>query len=93
MHDSYGDSWNGATLEVLINNFSVGNYSASNFGSMASFSVCNGDSLDLIYTAGDNENENSAVARTQINPHNMPAASTRALGWMFNNNIFLHVTN
>ena len=59
MHDSYGDGWNGATLQVLINNVLVGNYSASNFGSMVSFSVCNGDSLDLIYTAGIYENENS----------------------------------
>ena len=59
MQDSYGDGWNGATLQVLINNLSVGTYSASNYGNMASFSVCNGDSLDLIYTAGMYENENT----------------------------------
>lgn len=59
MHDSYGDGWNGATLEVLINNNSVGIFSASNFGNTVTFSVCNGDSLDLIYTAGMYENENS----------------------------------
>jgi hypothetical protein len=59
MHDSYGDGWNGATLEVLINNSSVGIFSASNSGSSATFSICNGDSLDLIYTAGTYENENS----------------------------------
>ena len=59
MHDSYGDGWNGATLQVLINNLSVGTYSADDYGSMITFSVCNGDSLDLIYFAGDYENENS----------------------------------
>ena len=59
MQDSYGDGWNGATLQVLINNLSVGTYSASGVGSMASFSVCNGDSLDLIYTPGMYENENT----------------------------------
>ncbi len=59
MHDSYGDGWNGATLEVLINNLSVGSYSASNFGSMVTISICNGDSLNLIYLAGNYENENS----------------------------------
>jgi spore coat protein CotH len=59
MHDSYGDGWNGATLQVLINNVSVGIFSASNFGSIATFSVCNADSLALIYTAGDYEAENA----------------------------------
>ena len=59
MHDTYGDGWNGATLQVIINNESVGTYSASNFGSFASISICNGDSLAIIYTSGMYENENS----------------------------------
>jgi hypothetical protein len=59
MHDSYGDGWDGATLQLFINNVSAGTYSASGFGSSATFSVCNGDSLDLIYTAGSYENEHS----------------------------------
>lgn len=59
MTDSYGDGWNGATLQVLVNNISIGTYSAINAGNMITFSVCTGDSLDLIYTAGMYENENS----------------------------------
>jgi len=59
MHDSYGDGWDGATLQLFINNVSVGTYSPSGWGSSATFSVCNGDSLDLIYTAGTFENEHS----------------------------------
>ena len=59
MQDSYGDGWNGATLEVLVNNISIGNYSASNFGSAAFFSICNGDILELFYSAGIYENENT----------------------------------
>ena len=59
MHDSYGDGWNGATLEVLINNLSVGLFSAINSGSVDTLLVNTGDSLNLIYTAGDYENENS----------------------------------
>lgn len=59
MHDSYGDGWNGATLQVYINNILFGTYSASNFGSTVNLSVCNGDSLDLNYTSGSYENENS----------------------------------
>ncbi len=59
MHDSYGDGWNGATLQVFINNNLEGTYSASNFSSMASISLCSGDSLNLVYTAGIYESENS----------------------------------
>ncbi len=59
MHDSYGDGWNGATLEVFINSLSVGIFSASNTGSAATVSICNGDTLDLMYSSGDYENENS----------------------------------
>ncbi len=42
MQDSYGDGWNGATLEVIVNNISVGIYSASNSGTMVTFSICGG---------------------------------------------------
>ncbi|MBL0339854.1 MAG: CotH kinase family protein [Bacteroidetes bacterium] len=59
MHDSYGDGWNGATIQVFINSIPVGTFSASNFGSNASIAICDGDSLDLVYSAGDYENENS----------------------------------
>jgi hypothetical protein len=59
MHDTYGDGWNGATLEVVINNISVGIFSAANTGSVVNLPVCNGDSLALIYTAGMYEDENS----------------------------------
>jgi CotH kinase protein len=59
MHDSYGDGWNGGQLNVLINNVSIGNFSATNNGSIANFTVCNTDSIKLIYTAGNYENENT----------------------------------
>ncbi|MEO8148009.1 MAG: CotH kinase family protein [Bacteroidia bacterium] len=59
MHDSYGDGWNGGFLEIYINNALVGNYSGSNFGSTDTFTICNGDSLQLLYTAGMYENENT----------------------------------
>lgn len=59
LNDSYGDSWNGATLEVLVNKQSIGVFSASNYGTIDTFSVCNGDSLDLIYTSGIYEEDNT----------------------------------
>ena len=52
MHDSYGDGWNGATLQVLVNNVSQGTFSAANFANSATISVCNGDSLELVYSPG-----------------------------------------
>jgi hypothetical protein len=59
MQDSYGDGWNGGTLQVIINDTLQGTYAASGAGSNASFTVCNGDQLQLVYTAADWENENS----------------------------------
>lgn len=59
MYDSYGDGWNGATLQLLVNNVAVGTYSAIEFGSTITFEVCDGDGLDLIYTPGQYEEENS----------------------------------
>ncbi len=59
MHDSYGDGWNGAYLEIFINNGFVGNFTAINSGSIAVFEINEGDTLDLYYTAGEYEGENT----------------------------------
>lgn len=59
MHDTYGDGWNGGNLEVFVNSVSIGNFSASQYGSVDTFQVCNGDAFELFYTAGDYEEENS----------------------------------
>ncbi len=63
MNDSYGDDWNGATVEIFVNNNSIGLFSAINSGGVANFSVCTGDSVRLFYTAGNYENENSYEVR------------------------------
>lgn len=61
MHDTYGDGWNGGLLEVVINDVSVGTFSAAGFQSVNTIAVCNGDVLQLNYTPGDYENENSYI--------------------------------
>lgn len=58
MHDKNGDGWQGAYIQVLINSVLVGKYSASNFESIDYIPLCDGDSLDLIYTAGKDEDQN-----------------------------------
>jgi hypothetical protein len=59
MQDSYGDGWNGAYIEVFINNEPAGTFMAINSGSTASFEISEGDTLDLYYTAGEYEGENT----------------------------------
>ncbi len=59
MQDSYGDGWNGALLDVVVNNNSIGTYSAIDGGTMVTFQVCSGDSLHLIYNGGTYEGENT----------------------------------
>lgn len=59
MHDTYGDGWNGGHLDVYINNSLYGTYSGSNYASSDTFVVCSLDTIELIYTAGMYENENT----------------------------------
>lgn len=63
MHDTYGDGWNGATLQVLVNNLPVGTFSGAGSSNTVDFSVCDGDSLALVYASGMYENENSYELR------------------------------
>jgi CotH kinase protein len=65
MNDSYGDGWNGGQLMVFINGVANGPFAASGFGSDATFTVCTGDALELVYTPQDWENENTYVLYDQ----------------------------
>jgi subtilisin-like proprotein convertase family protein len=57
--DSFGDGWNGGSIDVLVNGIIVGNYTAAGNGSTAMIVVPNGVSIELVYNAGNFENENS----------------------------------
>ena len=59
MLDGYGDSWNGGKLEVFINDQSLGFFYARDFGSYETFTVCDNDKIELKYSSGDYEEENS----------------------------------
>jgi|GEM_PF-295844 len=65
MSDTYGDGWNGGAVEVLVNGNSIGTFAAEGTGSSATFTVCNGDALALIYTPQDWEEENRYVLYDQ----------------------------
>lgn len=59
MDDTYGDGWNGGYLTVLEDGVIIGTYSATGFGSNASFSITSGNNFDIQYTSASWENENS----------------------------------
>ncbi len=59
MQDSYGDGWNGGRLQVYVNTVLAGTFSGENYSSIDTLQVCQGDSLVLVYSAGDYENENT----------------------------------
>jgi len=59
MHDSYGDGWNGAYIEVYVNEGFVGSFAAIEFISSAEIEINEGDFLELYYTAGEYEGENT----------------------------------
>ena len=85
MHDSYGDGWNGATLEIFRNNQSLGIFSASNNGTVDTFQVCTGDSIRLFYTAADYEEENSYALIDAAYNVVYSAGPNPATGIVFNN--------
>jgi hypothetical protein len=59
MNDSYGDGWNGASLDVWVNGGYLGNVEAEEFGSNFVLDVCNGDEIQFEYFSGEYENENT----------------------------------
>lgn len=59
MEDSYGDGWNGGYLSLFINNIHAADVYGTGWGSSFSFSMCDGDTLTMSYTAQDYENENT----------------------------------
>ncbi|PHR49086.1 MAG: hypothetical protein COA32_03290 [Fluviicola sp.] len=58
MFDSWGDGWNGGFLTVTIDG-SATNYSASGTGTTVNIAYCDGQTLELDYTSGSFEGENT----------------------------------
>ena len=58
MEDTFGDGWDGAFVTVLINGSPIGDFTVNAGGSeIASIPVCDGESIEIIYTAGNFEEE------------------------------------
>lgn len=72
MLDSWGDGWNGGYLTVYIDGLFLDNFSASGNGSTETFEVSSGQVIDLVYTSGSWENENTYEL---LNPDNSVAFS------------------
>lgn len=84
MTDSYGDGWNGGTLEVFVNGASIGAFAAAGTGSSASFNACTGDAIELVYTPQDWENENAYVLYDEWGGVLFADGPTPAVGVVFN---------
>lgn len=59
MQDAYGDGWNGGDLQVSVNGVTLGVFSGVGYSSDTTIQVCTGDTIHLLYSAGDYENENT----------------------------------
>jgi len=59
MQDSFGDGWDGASVDVNINGSLYGNFTVADTFSIETIPVCNGDTLEITYNAGSFENEHS----------------------------------
>jgi len=59
MKDSWGDGWNGGYLSLFIDGVFVDNFSATNSGSIETFDAMDGQLIQLVYTSGSWENDNT----------------------------------
>jgi hypothetical protein len=60
MVDSFNDGWDGASIDVNINGSLFGNFTVPTGGNTVELiPVCDGDLLELVYYAGNFENEHS----------------------------------
>jgi hypothetical protein len=67
MQDSFGDGWDGASIDVNINGSLYGNFTVPTGSStIESIPVCDGDLLELTYNSGNFENEHSYTLMNSI---------------------------
>ena len=53
-----GNSWNGASIDVIVDGVNVGNYTVFGGGAnTGTFNVCTGQSIELLWTSGAFDNE------------------------------------
>ncbi|PCI93441.1 MAG: hypothetical protein COB15_16360, partial [Flavobacteriales bacterium] len=61
MSDSWGDGWNGGYITVLIDGVSIGDYFGLSANSQDDFYASNGSTVQIQYTNGNYDNENSYI--------------------------------
>ena len=57
MQDSYGDGWNGASIDVSVNGSTVANMTCSGSGSIDSIATLNGDVVEFLFNSGSWDSE------------------------------------
>ena len=57
MQDSYGDGWNGASIDVSVNGSISANITAAGTGDTVSFDVLSGDAVDFSFNSGSYDSE------------------------------------
>ena len=86
MSDNYGDSWNGGFITVLVDGVSVGDFTAKGSNSTDNFYAPNGATLQIQYTSGLYENENSYILYDGSNNNLFSDGPTPATGTVFTAN-------
>jgi hypothetical protein len=57
MQDSYGDGWNGASIDVSVNGATVANMTCSGSGSIDSIQTLSGDVVEFSFNSGSWDSE------------------------------------
>ncbi len=84
MSDSWGDSWNGGFITVLVDGVSVGDFSAKGANSTDNFYAPNGSAVQIQYTEGDYDDENSYILYDGSSNNLFSDGPTPSTGTVFN---------
>jgi subtilisin-like proprotein convertase family protein len=88
MQDSFGDGWDGASIDVNINGSLFGNFTVpAGSSALELIPICDGDLLELIYNAGNFENEHSYTLIDGSGTTIFTATAPPATGLAYSTNI------
>jgi len=89
MSDSWGDDWNGGYITVLVDGISIGDFDCKGANSQYNFYTINGSNVQIQYSAGSFEDENSYTLKDEYGNALFSDGSTPATG----TNVFSTVSN
>ncbi len=94
MFDTFGDGWNGQSLDIYENGVLIGNYTlATGSADSATFSITNGSTITIVYNTGAFQSESSFDLIDGTGTVQFSVAAGGMTGWVQGNTYFTGTAN